>query len=167
LLLQLGGLLLSEEKLLIESLPVLRRALLLGLSSLTLVWDGEWCWSRSSRLRGRRRSSRLDGLRRRVSSLDWLRSRPSILDGLWSGPSILDWLRSRPSCLRGRGRLLALVLVRLLYARRRRLFFSSPTVGRWRLVALVLVCCRGWGRRILLFPFVALRMRCGACADHQ
>jgi len=74
-------------------------------------------------------------------------------------------LRSLLSYLRGRWRLWALALIRLLYARRRSLFFSS--VGRWRLIALVLVCSRRRRRRILLFPFVALRLRCGACADHQ
>lgn len=60
---------------------------------------------------------------------------------------------------------MALVLVRLLYARRRSLLF--PSVGRRRLIALVLVCRLGRRRRILLFPLVALRVRCRASADHQ
>lgn len=55
LLLQLGRLLLSEENLLIEALPVLRRALLLGLSSLALVCNSDRRWRCPSRLRGRRR----------------------------------------------------------------------------------------------------------------
>jgi hypothetical protein len=198
LLLQLGRLLLAEENLLIEALPVLRRALLLGLSSLALVCSGDcdWWWNCPSRLSGRRRRisrldglrsrpcsleglrslpsildglrslpSILDGLRRRVSSLDWLRSRPSSLDGLRRRPSSLDWLRSLLSYLCGRRRLWTLLLAGLLYARRRSLFL--PSVGRWRLIALVLVCRLSWCGRIFLFPLVALRVRCGACADHQ
>ena len=83
----------NRRDLLIEALPVLRGALLLGLSSLALVCSGDWCWSCPSRL---------DGLRRRVSSLDWLRSRPSSLDGLRSGSSSLNGLRSLLSYLCGR-----------------------------------------------------------------
>jgi hypothetical protein len=60
---------------------------------------------------------------------------------------------------------LALVLIRLLYARRRSLVF--PSIGRWRLIGLVLRPRWNWRRRILLFPLVALRVRCGACADYQ
>jgi len=70
LLLQLGRLLLTETHLLVEALPVLRRALLLRLSPLALHSsgeDGRRC--RSSHLGGRRRWCSRSGRRRLLNAL--------------------------------------------------------------------------------------------------
>jgi hypothetical protein len=61
---------------------------------------------------------------------------------------------------------LALVLGRGgLYVRRRSALF--PLVLRWCLTALVLPPSWGGARVGVLFPFVTLRVRRGACADNE